>query len=122
MRVAVVGVLLALTLSSCRVSKVDPFLGITVNCTGVSFDTTAAPAARTCLEQAEMEEPVTCLVKIITTKQAKVEEVACAVSMIAQRENSKVEADAPANLKIRNFAIEFLVQERISIWNSYEGE
>lgn len=118
---ALIGIFFVLALG-CHNTRSDPFMGTTVDCTKVGLDSVATPEAKGCLDKAETEKPLVCLTKIVTTKMATVEEVACAVIWIAQKENVKVEAGTPADIKIRNFAIEFIVQERISILNSYEGE
>lgn len=115
---------LLLISTSCHNTKPDEFFKATVDCAKVNPEGSAALAGvTTCLVSVATGNPAGCLVQLVTVSRFTVTEVACVVAWVAERENQKVAISAagPSSLEVRNRAINWLVQEQISIRNTYAG-
>lgn len=117
--------LLAVAFSAgCHNVKPDQFFEATVDCAKVNPDSSAAlGAVTTCLVSAVAGNHAACLSGLVTEAKFTVTEVACVVAWVAEQENKKVaiSADGPASLEVRNRAIGWMVEKRISVQNTYPG-
>lgn len=109
--------------SGCHNVKPDQFFEAVVDCAGVNPETSAVTASVvTCLVGATTGNPSACLTGLVTSAHWSIDEVACIVADIAQRENKKVQLDGdPKAIQVRNVAVDWLASERIAIRNSYPG-
>jgi hypothetical protein len=116
--------ILALGVPSCHNITPDQFLGATVDCAKANPEASAALAqVETCLVGALAQNPAVCLSGLVTEIHFAVDEVACVVAYIAQRNQAKVALRTATgdDLRARQAANDWLVRERISIRNSYRS-
>lgn len=109
---------------ACHNVKPDVFFEAVVDCAKVNPQKSpAASSVVTCLVGALAGNPAACLSQLVTVMHFTVDEVACVVADIAQRENSKVgTAEATREtMQIRDTAVAWMVSNRISIINTYSG-
>lgn len=109
--------------TSCKQVKPDQFFEAVVDCAKVNPESSAASAAvLTCLTSAISGNPAACLTGLVTEAHWTIDEIACIVASIAQREDKKVQLEGDPNAaRIRGIAVDWLVRERIAIRNSYVG-
>lgn len=114
---------LSLPSMSCKQVKPDVFFEAVVDCAKINPESSAASSAvLTCITGAISGNPAACLSGLVTEAHWTVDEVACIVADIAQRENKKVQLNGDPNaLRARDTAVEWLRKEHINIRNSYPG-
>ena len=111
-------------LTSCKQVKPDQFFEAVVDCAKVNPEASAAAAAvLTCITSAASGNPAACLAGLVTEAHFTVDEIACVVAWIAERENQKVGTPAagPDTQRTRDIAVDWLVRERIAVRNTYMG-
>ena len=114
---------LSMSTMSCAHVKPGPFFEATVDCAKVNPEASSATSGViTCLTASVAGNPGACLSQLVTVAHFTVDEVACIVADIAQRENNKVKLEGdPKALEVRNTAVGWLRDQNISIRNSYAG-
>jgi hypothetical protein len=108
----------------CRV-KPDVFFESVVDCAKVNPEKSPAQAAvLTCLLGAVSGNPAACLSGLVTEAHWSINEIACVVADLAQKENTKVGTtlEDPKTRPVRNAAADWLARERIRISNTYPGQ
>lgn len=112
----------SLLLASCHNVTPDQFLNAAVDCAKTNPEGDAALAqVETCLIGAIASNPAACLAGLVTEGHFAVDEVACIVAYVAQQQTTKLARSGASaqDLAVRNLAVSWLVQEHISIINSY---
>ena len=110
------------TQTACHNVTPDQFMGAVVDCAKVNPQASAALAqVETCLLATVSGNPAACLSGLVTEIHFSIDEVACVVAYIAQANQDKVAGNkySQADLDAREAANTWLLQERISIRNSY---
>jgi hypothetical protein len=111
-----------LNASACHNVTPDQFFGKTVDCARVNPEAPAAlSAVTTCLMAVMAQNPAACLAGLVTELHFTIDEVACVAAYVAQQGQDKVALGKATadDLKMRQAANDWLVQERIAIRNAY---
>jgi hypothetical protein len=115
---------LGLSVSSCHNVTPDQFAGAVVDCAKVNPEASSTLASvETCLIGAVAGNPSVCLTGLVTECHFAIDEIACVVAYVAQRNQDKVAVGqyTMGDLQERQTANNWLGQERISIRNSYSS-